>query len=537
MGIRGILKKKGDADGDEDGPQSPTGGFFTSPPLNQSQNQYQQLPQQQYQHQPQYQEHQQYQQHEQHQQHQKQRSYQQTGTAPPRPPPPAPLQTPEFTFIRSDTFTTEVIHPPSGPAGGLQTYEEDSNHLQTGDGLASPTTSTHSNRRSFDVFRRSNRSSRSASVSSHISVREREQDQDQDTYGEKEKDKDKGKDKDVNKISRKLSHRLHLHRSPSTSTHVPVNLPEIVVPEGLGGNKPATTLTVPGDGSDDSASNSSSGKPSPQSRAAQKPPPADPAVESQWEKRATLLALENEKQQIHGVVNPPTTPEKSGRRGRAASNAGNISPAAVATASAAASARNRSASAVSSKELDASIQEAIRLHEEGKLEDSTRLFGILADPHGYNNPLSQVLYGLALRHGWGCEPDTEAAVTYLSAAASNAAAVEELALQAGLKKGGAAKGELVLAIFELANCFRHGWGLEKDPIAAKQYYETAANLGDTDAMNEVAWCYLEGFGCKKDKFASSKYYRLAEQNGNKTLGNTWIWKEKYDPEKQKPKKK
>jgi hypothetical protein len=36
-------------------------------------------------------------------------------------------------------------------------------------------------------------------------------------------------------------------------------------------------------------------------------------------------------------------------------------------------------------------------------------------------------------------------------------------------------------------------------VAAKQYYETAANLGDTDAMNEVAWCYLEGFGCKKDK--------------------------------------
>lgn len=59
-------------------------------------------------------------------------------------------------------------------------------------------------------------------------------------------------------------------------------------------------------------------------------------------------------------------------------------------------------------------------------------------------------------------------MTYLSAAASNAAVVENLALQAGLKKGGAAKGELVLAIFELANCFRHGWGIPKDPIAAKQ---------------------------------------------------------------------
>lgn len=57
---------------------------------------------------------------------------------------------------------------------------------------------------------------------------------------------------------------------------------------------------------------------------------------------------------------------------------------------------------------------------------------------------------------------------FLSAAAKNAADVESLALQAGLKKGGAAKGELVLAIFELANCFRHGWGIEKDPLAAKQ---------------------------------------------------------------------
>ena len=72
------------------------------------------------------------------------------------------------------------------------------------------------------------------------------------------------------------------------------------------------------------------------------------------------------------------------------------------------------------------------------------------------------------RHGWGCEPNPAAAIEYLSAAASNAAEIENLALQAGLKKGGVAKGELVLAIFELANCFRHGWGIPKDAIAAKQ---------------------------------------------------------------------
>lgn len=111
------------------------------------------------------------------------------------------------------------------------------------------------------------------------------------------------------------------------------------------------------------------------------------------------------------------------------------------------------------------------------------------------------------RHGWGCEPNPERAVQYLSSALSNSADIESLALSAGMKKGGAAKGELVLAMYELAVSFRNGWGIKKDPVAAKQYYETAANLGDTDAMNEVAWCYLEGFGCKKDKVSNSLFMR------------------------------
>ncbi|KAL5416162.1 hypothetical protein PMIN03_002201 [Paraphaeosphaeria minitans] len=178
---------------------------------------------------------------------------------------------------------------------------------------------------------------------------------------------------------------------------------------------------------------------------------------------------------------------------------------------------------------DADIQQAIRLHEAGDYAASTLMFGRLADPGGANNALSQVLYGLALRHGWGCEPDMEQAVRYLSVAASNSAEVERLALQAGMKKGGAAKGELVIAMFELGNCFRYAWGTKKDPVAAKQYYETAANLGDTDAMNEVAWCYVEGFGTRKDKFKAAQFLRLAESKGSKTLGNTWIWKDKYNP--------
>ncbi|KAL2182862.1 HCP-like protein [Thermothelomyces heterothallicus CBS 203.75] len=349
---------------------------------------------------------------------------------------------PEFTFIRTDTHSAEVIYPPS--AGPQRDPGQDANQFLSADPRSD---SSSRQRRSLDVFRSSR--SRSASASSQHSS-----------------------------TARRLSQRLHLSRSPSGSENVPQDLPEIVMPE---------------DGTEDKE-----------------------ATESQWEKRATILARENERRRsrppspVRGSTQPVIPQVQLGDE----------------SSDGASGARAR---AVSSKAIDDDIQEAIRLHEAGRLEESTALFGRLADPKGANNPLSQVLYGLALRHGWGCQPDTAKAVTFLSAAASNAAEIEQLALQAGLKKGGAAKGELVLAIFELANCFRHGWGIPKDPIAAKQYYETAANLGDTDAMNEVAWCYLEGFGTKKDKFAAAKYYRLAEQNGNKIIGNSWIWKEKYDP--------
>ena len=109
------------------------------------------------------------------------------------------------------------------------------------------------------------------------------------------------------------------------------------------------------------------------------------------------------------------------------------------------------------------------------------------------------------RHGWGIAPDPPLAIAYLSYAASNSASVESQALAAGMRRGGAAKGELILAIYELANCFRYGWGVGKDPVAARSYYETAANLGDTDAMNETARCYEEGFGGKKDKVSVESF--------------------------------
>ncbi|KAJ5114461.1 hypothetical protein NUU61_000220, partial [Penicillium alfredii] len=353
-------------------------------------------------------------------------------TTPASPPPP------EIRFVRSDTFSQEVVTPPPDPGPGLSQP-------------SSVETDRRSSRRSFQFF---HRSSRSPSVSSPSPPRPRSE--------------------------RRLSSLLHLdHRRNSrdsrpSSINIPADLPQISDDQGADKND----------------------------------------WEAQWEKRATVLVQQNPQFGLSGLSPSPPRPSE----GEDMLQVG-LQP----------RSRSSSQSQIGDPQDDVNIQEAIRLHESGDLERSTKMFSQLADPNGVNNPLSQVLYGLALRHGWGCPQDPGRAVTYLSAAASNSAAVEAEALRAGIKKGGAAKGELVLAIFELANCFRNGWGVSKDPAAARQYYETAANLGDTDAMNEVAWCYLEGFGGKKDKFKAAKYYRLAETSGCPTMGNSWIWKEKYNP--------
>ena len=221
---------------------------------------------------------------------------------------------PEFTFIRSDTSSVEVIQPPTS------TTPQDESHL-------SPVKESHGFRRSLDVFRSSR--SRSASVSSqasHQSGRERGG-------------------------HRRLSQRLHLSRREESSDKVPENLPQIIAP------------TDPTD---------------------------KDGMEHQWEKRATLLAGQNDLARSR-----PASPSPAPSDGVASMSLGESMQQQSAPGS-----RSRSPSVnqpTSSAAIDEDIQEAIQLHEEGDLERSTRIFGRLADPEGANNPLSQVLYGLALR--------------------------------------------------------------------------------------------------------------------------------------------
>ncbi|KAL8712446.1 MAG: hypothetical protein Q9220_003294 [cf. Caloplaca sp. 1 TL-2023] len=353
----------------------------------------------------------------------------------------------QFTFMRSDTHTQEVISPPTFAEDHISEVSKDPHHQS----------------KLFSRFRSASNASTASTVSS--------------------------------RTEKRLSSRLHLgshSRSSSIgSTHLPSDLPAISDEVGEGEEKDA-----------------------------------------QWEKRATILAQGNLAARSRGNSEsgsnlghrPGTSRSISDAQGDVGKHHLILRNYKRPFKKQSGSTRQEVCVTVYMIDADPAIERST-LTDKPKidLERSTAIFGRLAE----NNAMAQIMYGLALRHGWGIPPNPPLAITYLSQAASNAAAVESEALSSGMKKGGAAKGELVLAIYELANSFRHGWGVEKDAVAARGYYETAANLGDTDAMNEVAKCYEDGFGGKKDRFKAAKYYRLAEKNGNKTLGNTWIWKDKY----------
>ena len=173
------------------------------------------------------------------------------------------------------------------------------------------------------------------------------------------------------------------------------------------------------------------------------------------------------------------------------------------------------------------VQKGITLHEQNRLQEATEMWRKAAD---VGNPNGMLLFGISLRHGWGCRPDPNRAFLYLQRAAESA--VDQLnpnpsQNNADMRK--AARGELVAAIFELGMCFRHGWGVPKAKHTAVYYFEIAANLGDVDAMNELGYCFLNGEGVKKDKRKAAAWYRRAVKFGAPgSVGNAWIWKEKYD---------
>ncbi|KAL9539068.1 hypothetical protein MBANPS3_010484 [Mucor bainieri] len=178
-------------------------------------------------------------------------------------------------------------------------------------------------------------------------------------------------------------------------------------------------------------------------------------------------------------------------------------------------------SAIKDQQIDQHVQSGIQHHELGQLEKATHCFR-LASKEGC--PIGMFLYGISLRHGWGCRLNTSLAFQYLQTAAEHA--VDDLLH--GDEYALASKGELIMAIYELGVSFQQGWGVTKSKETAFYYFEIAANLGDCDAMNDLAFCYHHGHGVKKNIYKAAQYYRMAARQGQGQIGNSWIWKEKYN---------
>lgn len=170
------------------------------------------------------------------------------------------------------------------------------------------------------------------------------------------------------------------------------------------------------------------------------------------------------------------------------------------------------------------LQLGIQYHEANKLQDSAFYFEKSAKEQG-GCGIGMLLWGLTLRHGWGCEKNEKSGFKWLTKAAESA--VDDLGKAREGMDVKAVRSELVLAIYEVGQCFFHGWGVAKDHKMAVSYYRVAANLGDGDAQEDLAFCLANGKGCKKDKKEAAKWYRAAVEQGASDVGMAWIYKDKY----------
>lgn len=187
-----------------------------------------------------------------------------------------------------------------------------------------------------------------------------------------------------------------------------------------------------------------------------------------------------------------------------------------------------------SADMDAEehVSKAIEFHEAGALTKSTYHLRLAARQ---NHPTGMLLYALACRHGWGMRPNQKEGVAWLRKAADSASL--EIADDEDLEKDGKAvdllesktrKAQFALSIYELGVSHMNGWGIEQDKVLALRCFEIAGSWGDADALAEAGFCYAQGIGCKKDLKKSAKFYRQAESKGISMIGNSWIYKSKYN---------
>lgn len=189
---------------------------------------------------------------------------------------------------------------------------------------------------------------------------------------------------------------------------------------------------------------------------------------------------------------------------------------------------------------DDHVTKGIELHQHGDLKKSTYHLRIAAKQ---GHPTGMLLYALACRHGWGLRSNQQEGVQWLRKAVDCAmlevADDEDTSNTAPVRDANereAHRAQFALSIYELGVSHMNGWGIEQDKSLALRCFEIAGNWGDVDALTEAGFCYTQGIGCRKDLHRAAKLYRTAGAKGASMVGNSWIYKEKYD-ERDEPERK
>lgn len=207
--------------------------------------------------------------------------------------------------------------------------------------------------------------------------------------------------------------------------------------------------------------------------------------------------------------------------------------------------------------LEEQVSLGILHHEKGNLRDASYHWQCAA----FRGELTgMLLYGLALRHGWGIRQNPAEAVKWIQKVVGPTITSHSLedvlnpevirSLEEALLKKTAPlvhealpaknikKAQIALALYELGVCYLNSWGIAKDEDMALRCFELAGGMGDVDALCEAATLWMHsGFkGRKKNLLRAAKLYRAAGEKGASMVSNSWIYKEKYMAGGKKPKK-
>jgi len=84
------------------------------------------------------------------------------------------------------------------------------------------------------------------------------------------------------------------------------------------------------------------------------------------------------------------------------------------------------------------------------------------------------------------------------------------------------------AQFNLALCYKNGWGVSKNMAEAVKWYQKAAEKEYAPAQFNLALCYKNGWGVSKNMAEAVKWYQKAARHGIPNakkalndLGETW----------------